>query len=150
MIRRYVDQLQAWSQNAPDSFAIRAPGKRALSYRDLWTQVEEAARTLRGGGIRRSDRVAIVLPNGPEMATCFLAAGACCTCAPLNPAYSESEFDFYLSDLSAQALIVSADATSAAIPVARRRGILVIELSPCASGAAGRFQLNAAGPAASG
>ena len=38
-------------------------------------------------GIGRGDRVAIVLPNGPEMATAFLAVACGATTAPLNPAY---------------------------------------------------------------
>ena len=41
----------------------------------------------------------MVLPNGPEMATAFLAISSVCTCAPLNPAYSFDEFLFSLSDL---------------------------------------------------
>ena len=52
MIRRYVDQLQIWSQETPDASVILAPGQPPLSYRGLWEQVEETARTLRTGGIR--------------------------------------------------------------------------------------------------
>jgi hypothetical protein len=57
-------------------------------------------------GIGRNDRVAIVLPNGPEMATCFMACASGVASAPLNPAYRADEFEFYLSDLNAKALIV--------------------------------------------
>ena len=57
-------------------------------------------------GIGRNDRVAIVLPNGPELASAFLSIASAATAAPLNPAYRESEFDFYLSDLEAKALAV--------------------------------------------
>ena len=55
-----------------------------------------------GSGIGRGDRVAIVLPNGPEMATAFLAVAAGATTAPLNPAYRADEFEFYLTDLERQ------------------------------------------------
>ena len=34
---------------------------------------------------------------------------AAATTAPLNPRYREDEFDFYLSDINARALIVAAD-----------------------------------------
>ena len=51
-------------------------------------------------------RVAIVLPNGPEMAVAFVGVAAAAICAPLNPAYSRSEFEFYLADLNPKALIV--------------------------------------------
>ena len=56
-------------------------------------------------GIGRDDRVAVVLDNGPELATAFLAVASAAACAPLNPAYTASEFEFYLSDLAARALI---------------------------------------------
>ena len=58
-------------------------------------------------GIGRGDRVAIVLPNGPEMATAFVAVAAGATTAPLNPAYRADEFDFYLTDLGAKAILVA-------------------------------------------
>ncbi|MDW8445146.1 MAG: hypothetical protein RML45_13470 [Acetobacteraceae bacterium] len=44
--------------------------------------------------------MAIVLPNGPEMAAAFLAVATAATTAPLNPAYREDEFAFYLEDLA--------------------------------------------------
>jgi hypothetical protein len=40
------------------------------------------------------------------MATCFMACASGVTSAPLNPAYRADEFEFYLSDLNAKALIV--------------------------------------------
>ena len=38
-------------------------------------------------GIGRHDRVAVVLPNGPELAVAILAVAASAACAPMNPAY---------------------------------------------------------------
>ena len=89
----------------------------------------------------RNDRVALVLPNGPEMAVAFLAVAAGATCAPLNPAYSANEFDLYLADLHAQALIVQADMDSPARAVAQARGLHIIELSPVLEAEAGLFTL---------
>ena len=42
-------------------------------------------------GIGRNDRVAILLPNGPELAVAFVAVLSYCTCAPLNPASTPQE-----------------------------------------------------------
>src|SRR5687767_15175025 len=50
--------------------------------------------------ICRNDRVAMVVPNGPEMASAFLSISSGATLAPLNPAYRAPEFDFYLLDLA--------------------------------------------------
>ena len=73
-------------------------------------------------------------PNGPEMAVALLAVAAGATCAPLNPAYSTSEFDFYLAVLQRQ----SADcADGDGLASACRRtgaGLPIIELSPIARG----------------
>lgn len=57
-------------------------------------------------GIGRENRVAIVMPNGPLMATSFITFTACTTTAPLNPSYRVDEYDFYMRDLGAQALVV--------------------------------------------
>ena len=50
-----------------------------------------------------------MLPNGPEMASAFLTIAQAATTAPLNPAYREEEYLFYLEDLKAKALVVAAD-----------------------------------------
>jgi acyl-CoA synthetase (AMP-forming)/AMP-acid ligase II len=44
--------------------------------------------------IGATERVAIVLPNGPEMAVAFVTVAQSATTAPLNPAYKEDEFAF--------------------------------------------------------
>src|SRR5688572_28385638 len=98
--------IAAQAGRTPEAMAIAAPGRRALTYGRLWTHVECVVAELNAMGIGRKDRVAIVLPNGPEMAVTFLAVAAAATAAPLNPAYRITEFDFYLSDLNAKALIV--------------------------------------------
>jgi acyl-CoA synthetase (AMP-forming)/AMP-acid ligase II len=85
------------------------------------------------------------------MAAAFLAVACGATTAPLNPAYRGDEFDFYLSDLNAKALLIQQGMDSPARAVAAQRGIPVIELVP-GEGAAGAFSLVApagmAGPAA--
>ena len=61
-----------------------------------------------------------MLPNGPDMAAAFVAVAAAVTAAPLNPAYREDEFHFYMEDLKAKALIVEEGSASPAIAAARR------------------------------
>lgn len=100
--------------------AIGAPGRGDVSFGDLRSEIDRLAGQLAAAGVERNDRVAIVLPNGPEMATIFVAVASCATAAPLNPAYREEEFRFYLDDLDAKALITrpddAADAHAAAGP----------------------------------
>ena len=92
-------------------------------------------------GLGRNDRVALVLPQGPEMAMAFLAVAAGATCAPLNPAYRANEFDFFLADLHAQALMIQSGMDSPARAIAQARGLPIIELSPVYEAEAGSFTL---------
>ncbi|MCL4201945.1 MAG: AMP-binding protein [Pirellulaceae bacterium] len=134
--------LQALGETRPDRPAILAPDRPTLNYAELWRQFRETAVVLRSAGIEGNDRVAIVLPNGAEMATCFLCVAGVATAAPLNPAYRESEFDFYLTDLNTRAVIVGSDLASPVAELARQRNIPVIALRACSDGAAGRFSLS--------
>ncbi len=131
------DLLQA---GADDAIAIAAPGRPALDYRGLRALVAETTAALNAAGIGRNDRVAIVLPNGPVMATCFLACASAAASAPLNPAYRADEFEFYLDDLQAKALIVEHGSTSPAVAAARKLGVQVIELAVADGAPAGQLQ----------
>ena len=126
---------------ADDAPAIGAPGRRPMSYRELRTLIASTRERLNGLGIGRNDRVAIVLDNGPEMAACFIACACAVTSAPLNPAYRAEEFEFYLSDLNAAALIVSRDSNSPAVDVAKKLGVQLIDLVADPEAGAGTFAL---------
>jgi acyl-CoA synthetase (AMP-forming)/AMP-acid ligase II len=113
-----------------NAHAIAAPERPALTYRGLRDLARRTVADLNRMGIGRNDRVAIVLPNGPQMAAAFIAIACGATTAPLNPAYPTEEFDFYLSDLNARALVIQEGMESPAIAVATARGIPLIRLTP--------------------
>ena len=131
--------IEGRARENPGAMAIVAPGRPFLPYFRLLSLVEDIARQLIELGLGRNDRIALVLPNGPEMAAAFLAVASCATCAPLNPTYRENEFDFYLSDLNTKALIVLEGMDTPAIPIAQRRGIPILELLPAPEAEAGIF-----------
>ena len=126
-----------------DDIAIAAPEREPLTYGGLRDQVGRTGDALGQAGIGRGDRVAIVLPNGPEMAAAFLATAAHATAAPLNPAYRVDEFAFYLEDLRAKALILAAGEEGPAVEAAKRVGVPIIALTPDAHAGAGTFTLDA-------
>lgn len=125
----------------PDSVAIAAPECRPLTYEDLVELVEKTQVSLNGAGLGRGDKVAIVLPNGPLMATAFVAVSAACIAAPLNPAFREEEFRYYMEDLNVKALIVERESASPAIAAAASLDIPLIDLAP--HELAGDFSLHA-------
>src|ERR1035441_9156478 len=130
--------LASQARFLPDRPALTGPGRAPLTYARLLAQAEEVAARLNRGGVGRHDRVAIVLPNGPEMAAAFLSVAACATAAPLNPGFRAAELEFYLSDLQARALIVEAGKDSPARSVAHRLRIPIVELLPAGDSPASR------------
>ena len=133
--------LGALAPHAAYNIALTAPGRTPLTYQQLRETVGEVGAQLHSFGVGAQDRVAIVLPNGPEMAVSFLAVSSMATAAPLNPAYRAQEFDYFLSDLQAKFLIVQAGWDSPVRGVARTRGIPIIDLSPTLDAEAGLFTL---------
>ena len=121
--------------------AIAASERPPLTFGELRRLVRDTVVSLNQLGYGRGDAVAIVLPNGPEMATAFISVASACVSAPLNPAYVDDELEFYLSDLKAKALIVETGSTSPAVEVAKKQGIPVLELAVDKSGPAGAFTL---------
>ena len=78
--------IETQARGAPEAIAIAAPGRTPLTYNRLNRQIDDTVKKLNAMGVRRHDRVALALPNGPEMAVAFLAVDAVATCAHLNPA----------------------------------------------------------------
>jgi acyl-CoA synthetase (AMP-forming)/AMP-acid ligase II len=133
--------LEHQAKRIPDRPAILAPERVPLTYRRLCQHVENAGRALRATGIGHRDRVAVALPNGPEMAVTILSVAASAACAPMNPAYGAEELDRYFADLRPRALITQSGIDSPARQVALSRGIRVIELSAAFGAEAGRSTL---------
>ena len=136
--------------NPPEAPVLGAPGRPTLTYGGLRRQIEGTVAALNGFGIGRNDRVAIVLPNGPEMAAAFLCVAGGAVTAPLNPDYREEEFAFYLEDLRARALLVRAGEAGPAVAAAEGLGIPILRLEADMAGPAGGFRMEAEGGVGSG
>ena len=130
------------SGHTSESVAIGAVNKEWLTYGALRDLAQKVNTTLRDSGISKKDRVAIVLPNGPTMASAFATIAQCATTAPLNPNYREEEFVFYLEDLNAKAVVVNKDYEGPATLAAQRLNIQIIRLVE-SKGIAGLFSIEA-------
>jgi long-chain acyl-CoA synthetase len=92
-------------------------GKTALSFygttfefERLQALVEKLAGSLAASGVRKGDRVALMLPNCPQYVISFLATvrlGAIVT--QINPMYVEREIEHILNDSGAETIVVYAD-----------------------------------------
>lgn len=126
--------------------AIGAPGRSWLSYFGLRELCAKVKKDLHQIGVGRGDRVAIVLPNGPEMATAFMSVAQVATTAPLNPAYTYEEYVFYLKDLKAKALLVSENDDGPAVIAAGDLGIAILRASHDSLHSAGQFSILSCDP----
>ena len=125
-----------------NQLAIGAPDQLDVSFKSLRLFITQTVAQLNSFGIGRNDRVAIVLDNGPEMALAFMSIASGATSAPLNAGYRADEFEFYLEDLKAKAIVVKAGSESPAIAIAKKLGVAIIDLLPTPKCGAGTFTLS--------
>lgn len=138
-----VSDLLQWQAHCiPNAPAIIAPGRSPLTYGGLYRHIGKVVKTLRAKGLNPDDRIGLVLPNGPEMASAIFAVAAGATCVPLNPAYSLDEFAFFLDYFGVNALIVQKGLDTSARSVAQTRHLTTIELTPDTEAEAGIFSFD--------
>ena len=104
-------------------------------------QIEDISKQLSGTGLTNKDRAAIVLPNGPAMATCFLGISSYMSAAPLNPSYKSEEYEFYLKDLNPKMIIVEKNSNNPSVEVAKKLNIEICELKTHKDQPEGLFDL---------
>ncbi len=137
--------VEKWARGTPGAWAFLAPGRRPLCYARLSELIVYTVASLRSLGIQAGDRVAVTLPDGPEMAAVFLGVASGAVFAPLNPTLTAAEFEYCLRDLPARAVITSEE-DSVSARVAAKLGIPTLSLVPDPAAEAGMFTLPAASP----
>ncbi|HEX4035194.1 MAG TPA: AMP-binding protein [Solirubrobacteraceae bacterium] len=89
-----------------DAIVLADDGTR-VSHDRLAELVGDVASHLSARGVARGDRVAVVIPEEPNLVPLLLGIAALgAAAAPLNPAYTRDEFSFYFGDLAPTAVIV--------------------------------------------
>jgi oxalate---CoA ligase len=110
-----------------DAVAIIDPDGTSLTYGMLLRHLEDIGTVLRRSGIGREDRVACVVSHGSEAARALLAVASAATCVLVHPSFAADEFDVYLEEVRAKAIVIDGSESSVR-GVARRRGIPIIEV----------------------
>ena len=124
-----------------DQIAITSESSSPLKFGGLKSLIERVSKQLSGNGIINKDRAAIVLPNGPYMATSFLAISSYMSAAPLNPNYKSEEFEFYLEDLKPKIVIVEKNSKNPVVEIANKLKIPVCEIKSDGNTFSGDFNL---------
>lgn len=106
------------------ALSLSLSGTYDLSHARLHQLVELAASSLAASGVRPGDVVALTFPNTVEFVIMFLAViRVRATAAPLNPAYTADEFEFYLSDSESKLLVTPLDGNKPAQAAAAKLNI---------------------------
>lgn len=125
-----------------------------LDHEALGAAVDRMAAVLTRAGIGPGDRVAVVAPNGPEMALTLLAVMSVACAAPLNPRYTADELAFFLGDLRPAALVTlaggAAEAAEAAAAAAATAAGGTVSVHLAGSGLAAELVVHGAGRGPSG
>ena len=129
------------NQQNDDLTFLTSEKNEKLSYGEFKIFNEKISRQLAATNIINSDRAAIVLPNGPLMASSFLSISSYMSAAPLNPSYKQEEFEFYLDDLKPKFLLVEPNSKSLAVIAAKNLNIPVFELKISDNHTLGTFEL---------
>ena len=133
--------LKMFQDHNDDNVALTSETNSKLLYGELKLFVNKISRQLAGNGITNKDRAAIILPNGPYMASSFLAISSYMSAAPLNPAYKTNEYEFYLKDLSPKIVIVEPNSKNNVIEVAKKLKIPICEIKIQKNSPPGLFDL---------
>jgi len=133
--------LKMFQDHNDDNVALTSETNSKLLYGELKLFVYKISRQLAGNGITNKDRAAIILPNGPYMASSFLAISSYMSAAPLNPAYKTNEYEFYLKDLSPKIVIVEPNSKNNVIEVAKKLKIPICEIKIQKDSPPGLFDL---------
>src|SRR6478672_2165945 len=99
--------LESAAARFPDRPAIAWFGKH-LSYRQLLREVELCSAMLAGFGVRKGDRVALIMPNSPPFTIAFYACmriGA--VAVGNNPVYTAREMEHQLRDADTNVVLVA-------------------------------------------
>ncbi|WP_147532566.1 long-chain-fatty-acid--CoA ligase [Bacillus marasmi] len=99
------EYLQRAAADYPNKTALHFMGKE-LTYQQLYQSALKLAVYLQNLGIKKGDRVAIMLPNTPQAVISFfgiLLAGA--VVVQTNPLYTERELEYQMKDSGAKAII---------------------------------------------
>lgn len=115
--------LQSAIQGAPNAEVIIVPSRPhalTFTYEDLVAEVASFQRKLAAIGIGLESPVSIAIVNSYEFIVSFLAASwQRAIAAPLNPAYKQEEFEFYIEDVKSAVVLVPRGAYQSGSPAVR-------------------------------
>lgn len=133
--------LEMISKAPPGASAIEDVNGGKMTYGQLKANAHKVVGFLNNAGFKKTDRIAIIMPNGPQLAVTIVSVASGFTAMPINPDYKAPEFENYLLALHPKALLTKAGTMSWQMEIARNLGLETLELIPSGGNEAGAFSL---------
>lgn len=113
----------------PQSVAIESPGRYPVTSAGVLRLVQRIVTMIRFFNFQQRDRIAVCLPNGPELGIVLLGVSSAAVCVPMNPGCRRGEYERSFRELGVKLLVCEADAEHEARRVALELGIPLMQLS---------------------
>ncbi len=132
-MKTIADTVRYWASQTPEQTAIVSSEGETFSYAKLSRSIDSVVSLLAKNTIERTTEgprlplVAMVFPSNSQVAIAFLGVSSCAIAAPLNPDFTETDFEFYLSDLNPQAVLIHPELAPPARQVAQALRIPIID-----------------------
>lgn len=121
------ERLQLQAEVNPGHPVILSPEGEAVNYRMLFETAKATTAVLRAIGMDHRNRIAVVLPNGPELATALISVASGAVCVPLNIKLSDDDWHRHLLELRVDGLLTISGAAPTAVRAAHELRIEVLE-----------------------
>ena len=120
-----MNLVEPFVQISPDAPAIMGPRDQVLNYLQLSRTVSALTEFLSSREIKLNQRIAVVNPNGFEMAISFLAISNVASFVPLSPDYSLEQYRYYFEILKTDTLVLPPDYNSALLRIAEEMNMTI-------------------------
>jgi acyl-CoA synthetase (AMP-forming)/AMP-acid ligase II len=122
------DALTFWREETPEAPALIVPGEPVITYADLHRGAMGLADQLRRAGVVQTNRVVLLVPEGPRLAVALLGTMSAAIAIPLDASLTAAELRVALDGLDTVAAVASPALSAAARAILDRQGLVRIEL----------------------
>ncbi len=111
-VRTFHEGIERWAERTPDALALMACD-RDMTYREYNAEANRIARALIARGMRKGDRVVLLLPRRSYYLTSMFAVMKCGGAfIPMDPEYPADRIEYILNDSEGRFVITTADRTA--------------------------------------
>lgn len=122
----FLDTLRRHGEKRPDASAIAATGQQPLNYGEFLKAALAVKHVLNGAGFGPDDRIALRVPDGPQMLFGIFAIGCAAQALPTGDNTTEPEFRDIIKRAACRCLIHDADIDPLLLRAAKAEGLLCL------------------------